>query len=161
MYQMRDIHIDNALTAKIENENLAEICHIKYELYAWDSDSDVNDYVEIYDWIEKLMGIAMDDVDHMQFMTWFDFNPENAMINGEIWNKDIEAMLTRFTVNDKIVLKFELRARIPGSDSMGINADLSAIIKTQFEVHITDSSTAATCADNKFKLADNSYLYMD
>jgi hypothetical protein len=26
-------------------------------------------------------------------------------------------------------------------------------------VHITDSSTAATCADNKFRLADNSYLY--
>jgi hypothetical protein len=94
----------------------------------------------------------------MQFMTWFDFDPENAMINGTIWNKDIEAMLNRFTVSSKIVLKFELRARISGSDSMGINAALSAIIKTRFEVHITDSSTAATCADNKFKLADNSYL---
>jgi hypothetical protein len=75
------------------------------------------DYVGVYDWTEKLMLAAMDDTDHLQFMTHIEFNPDNAMIDGLIWNKDIEAMLARFTEGDKIVIKFEIRARIPGSDS--------------------------------------------
>jgi hypothetical protein len=107
------------------------------------------------------MGIAMQDPDHEIFWTYFEFNSDNAMISGDIWNKDIEAMLARFTVSNKIVLKFQLRARIVGSTNQGINAGLDAIVNSHFEVHITDSSTAATCADNVFRLADNSYVYTD
>jgi hypothetical protein len=44
------------------------------------------------------------------------FDSSTGNLDMELWNKDIADLLDRFSDNGEISVKFEVRARIPGSD---------------------------------------------
>jgi hypothetical protein len=72
-------------------------------------------------------------------------------------------MPIRFTDSNtnKISIKLEVRARVPGSTDQGNNAAKENLITTQFEIKIADQTTVNACLANKLSIADNSYYYPD
>jgi hypothetical protein len=109
---MRHISINNTLSAHIADQDLAEKCKITYELLAFDADE--NDYIGVYDWIENLAGVAA--TSDKDFWSMVNFDSSTGNLDMELWNKDIADLLDRFSDNGEISVKFEVRARIPGSD---------------------------------------------
>jgi hypothetical protein len=46
-----------------------------------------------------------------------DFDPTTGNLDLQLWNKDIADLIARFSDdNGAISVKFEVRARVPGSD---------------------------------------------
>jgi hypothetical protein len=144
-----------ALKVKFEDEDLEEECRINYELQAWDNDADA--YVDIADWLETLH-LEQENASE-EFWSWIHFDTETSDFYAELWNKDLEQLVDRFTDSDTgaVSFKFKTVARLPRSATQGATAATDDLVSGTFAVHVIDLATVQTCADNSLSTADNSY----